>query len=410
MKKRLFILIFALATINMAGVDFDNHFNDKTLRIDYIFSGNAEKQYISLDGLCSIDGWAGRRVNLDSLPIEGDGNITMTSKQSGEIIYRMSFSSLFQEWICEDEAQHLTKGFENSFLVPMPKEAVQVTIQLKNKYHEITAELTHEVKPDDILIHDLTNSFATPYKYIWQGGSSKECIDVVIMAEGYTKEEMELFYTDAQKAVNAIFSHEPFTKYKNRFNFIAVASESRDSGVSIPRKGEWKETAVNSNFDTFYTARYLTTSHVKQIHNLLAKVPYEHIIILANTDTYGGGGIYNSYTLTTGHHAAFEPVVVHEFGHSFGALADEYAYDDAPSPVYPYSIEPWEKNITTMVDFESKWKDMPGTSLVEGGGYTKKGIYRAREDCRMNTNSAKDFCPVCQAAIEEMIRFYTEKL
>ena len=131
------------------------------------------------------------------------------------------------------------------------------------------------------------------------------------------------------------------------------------------------------------------------MHNWLAGIPYEHIIILANTDTYGGGGIYNAYLLTTAHHAMFKPVVVHEFGHSFGGLADEYAYDEAPSPLYPYEVEPWEPNITTLVDFGSKWKDLvpedipvptpvetdpakiyTKVGVYEGAGYTKKGIYR----------------------------------
>ncbi|MCF0168213.1 MAG: peptidase M64, partial [Bacteroidales bacterium] len=123
--------------------------------------------------------------------------------------------------------------------------------------------------------------------------------------------------------------------------------------------------------------------------------------------TYGGGGIYNSYTLTTAHHPKFKPVVVHEFGHSFAALADEYAYSDDPSPMYPLDIEPWAQNITTKVDFALKWEGFPGTKLVEGGGYTNKGVYRSREDCRMRTNTCKDFCPVCQMAIEQMILFNT---
>ena len=226
----------------------------------------------------------------------------------------------------------------------------------------------------------------------------------------------------------ALFSHEPFKKLKSRFNLVAVASPSADSGVSIPLKDEWKSTAVSSHFSTFYSDRYLTTSRVKSIHNWLAGIPYEHVIILANTDTYGGGGIYNSYTLTTAHHPQFKPVVVHEFGHSFGGLADEYAYTDAPSPLYPYSIETWEQNITTMVDFESKWKDMvpEGTpvptpaktqeseiytsvGVYEGAGYTTKGIYRPATECRMKNNEAPAFCPVCQRALERLILFYTEK-
>ena len=252
--------------------------------------------------------------------------------------------------------------------------------------------------------------------------------DVAIMAEGYTEQEMDLFYKDAQTACDALFSHEPFKKLKNKFNVVAVASPSQDSGVSVPGKGEWKSTAVSSHFNTFYSDRYLTTSRVKSIHNWLAGIPYEHIIILANTDTYGGGGIYNSYTLTTAHHPMFKPVVVHEFGHSFGGLADEYAYTEAPSPQYPYEVEPWEQNITSLVDFESKWKDMiPAhtpiptpvatqkpdiynkVGVYEGAGYTKKGIYRPVTECRMKINEAPAFCPVCQRALERLINFYTEK-
>lgn len=146
------------------------------------------------------------------------------------------------------------------------------------------------------------------------------------------------------------------------------------------------------------------------MHDNIAGLPYEHIIILANTETYGGGGIYNSYVLTTAHHPMFKPVVVHEFGHAFAGLADEYFYDDQYVEYYYPDAEPWEQNITTKFDFGSKWEDMlslPGVDLLEGAGYQSKGVWRSREDCRMRTNTCKDFCPVCQRAIERMIDFYT---
>lgn len=409
--------------------NFDDYFVNKTIRADYIFSGNSEAQAICLDELSSLPQWAGRRHHLSELPLAGNGEIEMKDKASGKIIYRTSFSSLFQEWICEAEAKKVTRGFENTFLIPFPKNTATVTIRLKDVYHKETASLTHEIDPKDILIHQRGDEASiTPHRYLLKSGSEENCIDIAILAEGYTKEETELFYKDAQTACEALFSHEPFKKLKSRFNVVAVFSESKDSGVSIPRQNEWKKTAVSSHFDTFYSDRYLTTRSVKAIHNWLAGIPYEHIIILANTDTYGGGGIYNSYTLTTAHHPMFKPVVVHEFGHSFGGLADEYAYDAAPSPQYPYSIEPWEQNITTLADFDAKWKDMvePGTpvptpvqtdkSLIytkvgvyEGAGYTQKGIYRPTTECRMKINEAPVFCPVCQRALEKLIRFYTDK-
>jgi hypothetical protein len=261
----------------------------------------------------------------------------------------------------------------------------------------------------------------------------EEKIDVAIVAEGYKDEEADLFYEDARKAVEAILAHEPFGAYKDCFNFVAIALPSKDSGVSVPYEGEWKDTAVKSHFSTFYMDRYLTTLRLKNLHDKLAGVPYEHIVILANTDTYGGGGILNSYTLTTAHHPSFKPVVVHEFGHSFAGLGDEYYYDDQYSEYYYPDCEPWEQNITTLFDFQSKWDDMlPRTisiptapvenvwkeikggktpesfiGVYEGGGYQSKGVYRPYPDCRMKTNAAETFCPVCQRAIARVIEHYT---
>ena len=428
MKKTVWILTLGLSLCGHAfAQNFDDYFVDKTLRLDYIFTGNADKQDICLDELSSLPQWAGRHTHLSELPLAGNGEITMKDKATGKVIYRTSFSSLFQEWLGEKEAKVLTRGFENTLLVPYPKQPAEITVTLKDAYQKPSATLTHEVNPKDILIHQRGMSNLTPHRYLWKGGSSEKCIDVAIMAEGYSAKDEALFYKDAEIACESLFDHEPFKKLKDRFNIVAVFSESKVSGVSIPRNNEWKTTAVSSHFDTFYSDRYLTTRSVKAIHNWLAGIPYEHIIILANTDTYGGGGIYNSYTLTTAHHSMFRPVVVHEFGHSFGGLADEYAYDEAPSPLYPYSVEPWEPNITTLVHFEDKWKDMvkPGTPIptkpqtdekllytkvgvYEGGGYTKKGIYRPTTECRMKINEAPVFCPVCQRSLERLIRFYTE--
>ncbi len=429
MKRLLLAALLAAGMIPASGwaQDFDQYFTNKTLRIDYLFSGNAKTQNISVDELSSLPGWAGRRHSLNQLPAEGNGQITMTDSQTGTVIYRTSFSSLFQEWQSEEEAKHVTRGFENTFLVPYPKQEAIVTIELKDVYHHTSATLSHHINPNDILIHQRGTADITPHRYLLKSGSEDKCIDLAIMAEGYTEAEMDVFYKDAQTACDALFEHEPFKSMKDKFNVVAVASPSKDSGVSIPRENQWKNTAVSSHFDTFYSDRYLTTRSVKAIHNWLAGIPYEHIIILANTDTYGGGGIYNSYLLTTAHHPKFRPVVVHEFGHSFAGLADEYAYENEPSGQYPYSVEPWEANITTLVDFESKWKDMlpkgtpiptpPATKekdlytkvgVYEGGGYTLKGIYRPTTECRMKINEAPQFCPVCIRALQKMIHFYTD--
>ena len=336
----------------------------KTLRLDYIFSGTDKTQEIALDEMYSFDGWAGRNVNMDKVLLRGNGQISLTDKASGQVLYVQSFSTLFQEWQTTEEATRVRKSFENVFLVPMPVSPVVVKVELYNFRGGVSAQLVHEVDPSDIMIRTMSQEPAE-HTYILKNGSPAECIDVAILAEGYTAEEMPVFYEDARKAVEAILSHEPFGQFKDSFNFVAVGLESEDSGVSEPGKGEWKNTALGSHFSTFYMDRYLTTLRLKNLHNSLVGIPYEHIIILANTDTYGGGGIYNSYTLTTAHHPSFAPVVVHEFGHSFAGLADEYYYDDQFVEYYYPDCEPWEQNITTLYDFESKWESqLPRTVAI----------------------------------------------
>ena len=406
---------------------------EKTLRVDYVFSGTDKATEISLERLYSFDGLAGRTVNLDRVPVKGNGQISMTDVATGKVIYMQSFSTLFQEWKTTEEATKLRKAFENTFLLPMPSAKAAVKVELYDFFGNVCASLNHIVDPSDILIKRM-NPEPAPHRYLLKSGNPQEKIDVAIVAEGYTKEEAEQFYKDAQVAVDAILAHEPFGTYRDRFNFVAIALESKDSGVSVPREGLWKDTAVGSNYDTFYSDRYLTTSCVWKMHDALCGIPYEHLVILANTDTYGGGGIYNSYTLTTALHKDFKPVVVHEFGHSFAGLADEYYYDDQFVEYYYPDSEPWEQNITTLFDFESKWDDMlpkiiqiptpvegnvwekikAGTKpesivgVYEGAGYQSKGVYRPYPDCRMKTNAAESFCPVCQRAIARIIEFYTE--
>ena len=425
MKKHILFLLCLIAVASTRAQVFADHFADKTLRVDYIFNGNASGQAICLNRLSALPTWAGRKHHLAELPLQGNGQIVMRNAASGKTIYTTSFSSLFQEWLETDEARNVTKGFENTFLLPYPLQPVEIEITLLDPRRNVRASMKHIVHPNDVLIEQKGNSHITPHKYLLHNDSPEKCIDVAILAEGYTLQEIQTFYEDADIACKSIFDHEPFKSMKKRFNVVAVASPSTDSGVSVPRLNEWKHTAFGSHFSTFYSDRYLTTSRVKAIHDALAGIPYEHIIILANTEEYGGGGIYNSYTLTTAHHPMFRPVVVHEFGHSFGGLADEYFYDnDVMTDTYPLDIEPWEQNISTQVDFAAKWKDMLSentpvptpaevsenypTGVYEGGGYSAKGIFRPAENCRMRTNEYPAFCPVCQRALRRIIEFYTE--
>lgn len=406
--KRIFVLFFSLIVLlPLTAQCFTDHFCDSTLRIDYIFAGDANRQAIYLDQFNMTPRWYGRRYHLAQLPLKGNGSITLTDSLTGDTLYRHSFSTLFHEWLYTEEAKCVSRSFENVFLVPFPRRAVNITVELRDFHDHIIATLVHTMSPHDILIrHPQVHS---SYVTLQQPVDSMHCIHITYVPEGYTENQMHLFLDDCHTAINALFQHEPFHSLRDRFCITALMTPSHDTDVSQPSENVWRNTVLCSHFDTFYSRRYLTTLHLKRLHDLLSGTPYEHIIILANTEHYGGGGIYNSYNLSYTRGKYFRPVVVHEFGHSFAGLADEYPYGDS-DPMYFADTEPWEPNLTTHNEYPVKWQDLISqgqASLVEGGGYLSHGVWRSQEDCRMRTNEYPEFCPVCQQAIRRLIDFYT---
>lgn len=423
MIRKIYVLLvmFCLFAAASYSIEFDRWFQNRTLRVDYIFSGNSREQEVSLDEFVSFDGWAGKRVYLTELAVDGNSQVTVKDKQTGTVIFRHSFSTLMQEWITTEEAVHRRKAFENPVLLPFPKADAVIELTFRDRNGNYNLMSSVDFSPKDMLVRNIDGKKKVPHEYIMKNGSYEECIDIIVLPEGYSNEEKDLFREDAENAVRILFSHNPFDKCKSRFNVLRVDTFANESGVSVPRKGDWKSSVFKSHFDTFYMDRYLTTSRMKNLHEILGGLHYEHIIVLVNTPEYGGGGIYNYYTLTSSRVKYFPPVLVHEFGHSFAGLGDEYFYansGDMEVDLYNTSVEPWEPNITTLVDFDSKWKDMLGEGTpvpteekdnveigaYEGGGYMNKGVYRpVFNDCRMKNNIAESFCPVCERAVLKMI-------
>ena len=410
MRKLFIISALLLSSFSAQAQNFDDYFEDKTLRLDYTFAGDATRQQIFVDELVSLPRWYGRKQHLAELPLKGNGQITVRSLADGMVIYRHSFSSLFQEWVSTAEAKQTQKSFENVFLVPFPKSPVEIKVELFDYHDQVISRLTHKVDPKDILIRKAGERQITPHVTLQQAADTARCIRVAFVAEGYQQQEMDVFLNDCRIAMESLFEHEPLKQNQLKFNMVAVMPPSVESGTSEPNKGIWKNTPLGSHFDTFYSERYLTTLHLKKLHDVLAGIPYEHIIVLVNTDRYGGGGIYNSYNLTYAHGKHFRPVVVHEFGHSFGGLGDEYPYGD-DDPMYFADTEPWEPNLTTKHDFNGKWENLikdKKAGFIEGGGYLSKGVWRGYENCRMRTNEEPEFCLVCQQALQRLIDFYTK--
>jgi len=419
---RLTCLLLIFATkLSFASVDFDTYFENKTLRVDYLLGGNANEQTVFLQQIKKESFWGGTTKNLVDSFNYGNFRFKLIDKASETLIYSRGFGSLFQEWQATPEAKTLNRSYYQVNVMPFPKHKAQFVIDYRNRDGVYVKLFEYEINPENYFILEEKAMDVKSSKLMGKGKAS-ESIDIAFVAEGYTQEEMGKFRADVERIAGYVLNVEPFKSYADRFNIYALESVSEDSGPDIPGQHIYKNTVLNSTFYTFDSERYLTTSDLKTMHDIAANVPYDHIFVLINTDKYGGAGIYNYYTSCASDHKLSREVASHEFGHGFVGLADEY-YNDSVSveDFYNLKVEPWEPNITTLVDFDRKWKSMlekgivtptPRTEeyegkvgLFEGGGYMSKGMFSPVMDCKMKTNNKDEFCPVCQKACERMIRF-----
>jgi len=425
MSKFSFLLfILLIGCLAVFGQQYSDFFIDKACRVDFHFCGNASQTAVYLDKIKQEPFWGGRKSHLSTDLNLGDFRFRILDSISQRQIYINGFSALFHEWQATPEALKTSKSFEQTIQFPFPVKAVTLIIEKRLDLDHWQELFRFALSPRDKLIQKTVPKTA-PVKVILKTLAPEKAIDIAVIAEGYTAHERQKFYKDAQRLSENLLSHEPFTTFKNRINIYAIAAFSADSGVSMPQKSVWKNTAVSSHFFTFYEPRYLTTESSFQLRDLAALVPYDAIYVLANTKTYGGGGIYNFYALTAADNKLSTQVTVHEFGHSFAGLADEYFYDnDVLDATYDLKNEPWEPNISSLVQFDRKWKaELPKgiaiptqlndstkikIGVFEGAGYLIKGMYRPYYDCRMRTNKAPEFCPVCRQAVERMILFLIE--
>ena len=240
MRKLLFTSLLSVFILSSYGQRFEDYFEDRTLRLDYIFAGDSSQQQIYVDELISLPRWYGKRQRLAEVPLRGNGQIIVRSQADGSVIYRHSFSCLFQEWLSTAESKHTKKSFENVFLVPFPKAPVDITVELRDYHDAIQATMTHHVDPNDILIRQTGERLVTPYITLQQAADTTHCIHVAYVAEGYQQHEMGTFLEDCKIAMESLFSHEPFRQMQDRFNMIALMSPSEESGTS------WTNTLLSS--------------------------------------------------------------------------------------------------------------------------------------------------------------------
>lgn len=421
--KTWFSLI--LLFISLSGFSqFDTYFHDKTLRLDYYHTGNNAENYMTYDELREEPFWGGSKVQLIDDFNYGKYYLKIYSLLNDSLIYSRGYSTLFGEWQTTAEAKKMWRTFSETVVFPYPKDSIRLELHARNWEGQFEKTFERIIYPENLyIIKERRLEF--PAFEVQNMGDSDKKIDVVILPEGYTKDEMGKFITDCNTFKNGILSFSPFMENSDKFNIWGVLAPSEESGTDIPMDTVWKKTILNSSFYTFESERYLMTTDNKSVRDLASNAPYDQIYILVNSDKYGGGAIFNHYNVSVMQNGKSASIIVHEFGHGFAALADEYYSSSTGYDVYyNLDIEPYEANITTMVDFDSKWKSMVDkktpvptpnkqkfydkVGAFEGGGYIDKGMYRPMYDCLMKSFDGDLFCPVCVETMQKMIDFYSE--
>ncbi len=422
--KILFTTVLLLANVAFSQINFNQYFDNKTLRLDYYHTGNSIEDSYSFDELIEEPYWGGSKTNLLDKFDYGKYKFIVKDYDSGIEIYSRTYSTLFSEWQTTDEAKQIIKSFSETIVFPYPKNNVVVEFYSRDKKNILNKKFQYTLNPNSYFVKT-ERTLEYPNFEILNSNDPDEAVDIVIIPDGYTKEEMNKFKKDCEKFAGFLFNASPYKENKNKFNIWGIEAPSKESGTDVPAENIWKNTISNTQFYMFDLDRYLMTSDNKSLRNIASNAPYDQIFILVNTNKYGGGAIYNHYSVCVSDNSNGEYIFTHEFGHGFAGLGDEYYTSDvAYNDFYPLDVEPLDPNLTTLVNFESKWKDMieketsiptsitienkDKVGVYEGGGYVAKGVYRPMQDCSMKSISINNFCPVCKRAIKKIIDFYSE--
>ncbi len=418
------VSLMLLSLISLQGQTvYEKYFTDKVLRFDFMLAGNSTETAVYPVGMKEEPYFSGSRQNLVDPFNYGNFRYEVFDSAGDVLIYSRGFCTLFQEWQTTEEALTTDRSFYEVATMPFPKNEIRFVLSIRGKNGNFSRLYETAIDPDDFYIRR-EKPVSARFSRIYGTGDPALSVDLAFIAEGYRADEMEKFRNDVKKLSGVLVAEPPFNEYRDLINIWAVEAVSEDSGTDVPGERIYVNTVLNSSFYTFGTDRYLTTTDIKAVNDFASIVPHDNIIVLINSNRYGGGGVYNYYSGTTSGHQLSPVVFIHEFGHGFAGLADEYYTSDvAYNDFYPISVEPWEPNITTLVSFESKWKNlisnetpMPTPAvekykntvgLFEGAGYSARGIFRAETDCRMKSNGPRGYCTVCREAVRKMIEFYT---
>lgn len=461
--------VFCLAVACLFAMQSSIAANPRTMRIDFYHTGNNETEIFSLD-----------RVVLEPLPFSGNlgqpldktlrgkYSFEIVDPESGDIAWSRSFSSIYGEWETTGEARQMNRTFHESLRFPAQEREFDVVLKKRGAQNLFAEIWRMRIDPNDYLVHRESAAYAQHVVAIENNGDPATKVDLLLLGDGYTAEDQETFLKKAQELTEALFAMSPFMQRRSDFNVWALAPPAAQSGVSRPSTNTYRDSPLGATYDAFRSERYVLTNNNKDWRRIASSVPYDFVEILTNSDTYGGGGIYGLFSTAAANSEWAEYLFIHEFGHHFAGLADEYytssvAYE-APAEI----IEPYEPNVTALLDpGKLKWKHLveantplptpwpkdayeehsmayqarranmrkesvPESGMnklfrdnqniveemfskaphrdaigaFEGGKYQAEGYYRSELNCIMFTRTT-DFCSVCAAAIEQVIDEYT---
>jgi hypothetical protein len=403
-------------------------FTDEALRVELTHFGTRGRESFAVEGLAAEPIWPGpRRYLLDPTGL-GKYRARVLDRATGRELFSQGYCSLFGEWVTTAEAAAgAWRSMPEPVRMPMPRAPVTLVLEVRGD-DGVFAELQRLELDGTAYDVRRERTFGFEVATLHDCGRPVEgTVDVLIVPDGYTEAEAAKLDADARRFTAVLLGEPPFDRHRERISVRLVRAWSRESGTDEPRKGLFRDTVVDTTFDTFRSPRYLTTANMLSLRRVAALAPYDTIFVMVNSSRYGGGGIHGSYSIFTSDNEYSGYVMIHEFGHGFGGLGDEYyssatGYED--DEFYKAGVEPWEPNLTIETRRERiKWgalipPEVPVPTpdelrfdgvvgLFEGGGYQARGIFRPTRDSKMFHKGLLPFGPVSEAAIERVIAYFT---
>ena len=332
----------------------------QTMRVDYYHTGNSTREMFSVD-----------RVVIEPLPWPGNPAQALDKSNLGkyffevrdqktkQVLYSRGFSSIYGEWETTDEAKTANRTFEESLRFPAPTAPFEIVLKKRDAKNEFEEVWNTTIDPADQFVDRAKQIAPAPVITIQKMGAPEDKVDFLILGDGYTAAETRKFEDDARRLTEVLFSTSPFKENRKQFNVWAMAPPAAESGISRPSTGQYRDNPLGATYDAFGSERYVLTFDNRALRRAASFAPYEFIEVLANNRTYGGGGIFNLYSTVASDNAFANYVFVHEFGHHFAGLADEYYTSAVAYGPATEKVEPWEPNVTALLDIPTlKWRTL----------------------------------------------------